>query len=52
MYTDIEDSKVRYKKLFRIGITNKEMKKVIIGFNYSSVNLSYAAKYILFYYEK
>lgn len=29
IYTDLEDTKIRYKKLFKIGITNYEMKKVI-----------------------
>lgn len=29
VYTDLEDTKIRYKKLFKIGITDCEMKKVI-----------------------
>lgn len=29
IYTDLEDTKIRYKKLFKIGITDSEMKKVI-----------------------
>ena len=29
IYTDLEDTKIRYKKLFKIGITDYEMKKVI-----------------------
>jgi len=30
-YADLEDAKIRYKKLFKIGITDSEMKKVISG---------------------
>lgn len=29
IYTDLEDTKIRYKKLFKIGITDYEMKNVI-----------------------
>lgn len=29
IYTDLEDTKLRYKKLFKIGITDYEMKKII-----------------------
>ena len=29
VYTDLEDTKIRYKKLFKLGITDYEMKKVI-----------------------
>ncbi|MGH4121199.1 ABC transporter permease [Clostridium sp.] len=29
IYTDLDDTKIRYKKLFKIGITEYEMKKVI-----------------------
>ena len=29
IYTDLDDTKIRYKKLFKIGITDCEMKKVI-----------------------